>query len=206
MAKKATHYGICQACGSRQKLPGDALSLHGYRVRNGWFEGACVGSGNLPFEVSKDLIESFIAAAEHLRDRFLARAAAHRAIEFGSLECWHRVYHPELSNRSRGSVYLWHEGRVQAKERGGLEFVYTSRDVEKRVDLHCYSHADATAQEKREAFAKSLDYDAEREVRYIKWQQRRIADWAPKPLTPIDPKARMPEAEDFDAALAKAKA
>jgi hypothetical protein len=206
MAKKATHYGICQACGSRQKLPNGVLSIHGYTVRNGWFQGVCPGTANLPFEISKDLIESFIAGAERSRDSFRRRAAEHLAIPFGSAQCWSKVYHPELSGRRIGSVYLWHEGRIEAPEGKQLVFVYDDRGREGRDQLHTWGKPESVAAEKRKAFAASLEADAAREERYIAWQRRRIAGWAPQPLVPIDLKAKAPEAADFDADILAGRA
>ena len=48
----ATTQGTCQVCFHLQKLPRDVLSLHGYTVPYGSFEGICYGATFPPFEVS----------------------------------------------------------------------------------------------------------------------------------------------------------
>lgn len=60
MGMKATHVGICQICGREQKLPGGRLSVHGYTVERGWFEGVCPGSGHLPFEQDRQRLGKVI--------------------------------------------------------------------------------------------------------------------------------------------------
>jgi hypothetical protein len=62
MKNKATHIGTCQLCGCTQMLPNGRLAKHGYTVEYGWgFSGTCIGSGELPFEVSKDFIVKVVA-------------------------------------------------------------------------------------------------------------------------------------------------
>ena len=203
MGKKAIHYGICQWCGSMQKLPSGVLSLHGYKVRDGWFQGVCFGAGHAPIEVSKDLIDRAIASASKKRADLIVRAMSIRAeADSGSLDCWHRVYHPELSNRSRGSVYLWEKGELEGNPHHP-DFAYMQGSVRKVDQLRRYGDIKKIAAELREDYAKSLDRGAAREAKYIAWQQSRIAGWAPKPLIPIDPKARAPKADDFDEMLEK---
>jgi hypothetical protein len=64
MKNKATHYGTCQLCGSLQKLPDGVLATHGYQIHWNQFHGTCRGTGNLPFEQSKDLAEQQILDSE----------------------------------------------------------------------------------------------------------------------------------------------
>jgi hypothetical protein len=62
MKNKATHIGTCQLCGCTQMLPSGRLAKHGYSVDYGYgFVGTCIGSGELPFEVSKDFIVKVVA-------------------------------------------------------------------------------------------------------------------------------------------------
>lgn len=62
MKNKATHIGTCQLCGCTQMLPNGRLAKHGYSVDYGYgFVGTCIGSGELPFEVSKDFIVKVVA-------------------------------------------------------------------------------------------------------------------------------------------------
>ena len=64
---KATHYGTCQFCGSLQKTDAhtNRLADHGYTIERGWQQGTCKGSGQLPFEVSKDYV---VAVLERFKE------------------------------------------------------------------------------------------------------------------------------------------
>ena len=178
---KATHLGTCQACGRGQMLPGGVLSDHGYEIRDGWRRGSCMGTGHKPYEESTNLIQLSIDRAIASAASKRQRAADELAVPMGALECWRKVYHPELSNRSRGSVYLWHKGRVEG-ERFNLDFVYEGkRDSLRGAGPHT---AERVAQDGREAYAHSLLASANRSNAYAEAQTRRIADWQPKPLTP----------------------
>lgn len=64
MKTKATHYGTCQLCGSLQKLPNGVLAIHGYQVAWNQFHGTCHGTGQLPFEQSKDAAEAQLKRSE----------------------------------------------------------------------------------------------------------------------------------------------
>ena len=61
---KATNRGTCQWCGRVQMLPNGKLAKHGYTLLWGFFSGTCPGSDALPFEISTDLIDRSIKAAE----------------------------------------------------------------------------------------------------------------------------------------------
>ena len=61
---KATHYGTCQICGNKQKAPDGVLSLHGYTVDNGWFNGICHGAKELPFEQDRSVLGDVIVQFE----------------------------------------------------------------------------------------------------------------------------------------------
>ena len=65
MAKLPAKYmGICQACFRLQKLPEGRLANHGYKVEHrgcgGYFQGVCMGSENLPYEESCELIKTIM--------------------------------------------------------------------------------------------------------------------------------------------------
>lgn len=70
---KATQIGTCQICGSAQKLPNGRLAKHGYTVEYGWgFNGICNGSGQLPFEISKDYAEATLSLAKTKLENIIA--------------------------------------------------------------------------------------------------------------------------------------
>jgi len=57
---KATHFGECQICGRKMKAPNGELSNHGYTVENGFFNGSCHGSYELPFEQDRSVLGQVI--------------------------------------------------------------------------------------------------------------------------------------------------
>ena len=57
---KATHYGECQICGRKMKAPYGELSNHGYTIENGYFNGSCHGSHELPFEKDRSVLGNVI--------------------------------------------------------------------------------------------------------------------------------------------------
>lgn len=180
---KATHYGTCQACGRRQLLPRGLLADHGYEIKHGWRSGVCFGAGHLPFEQSIGLIQGCIEHAKHQAGQFRDKATKLDAVPLGDLTTWHRVYHRELSNRSRGSVYLWHEGLIVG-ERGRASFQATDMRNAKPEELHTYGTPEAIALQGRRSYAESLRARAKEEDEYVAWQSKRIEGWQPSELTP----------------------
>mgnify|MGYP003135839296 CR=1 FL=1 len=61
----ATHYGICQICGSQQKadVHTNRLASHGYIVE-GYHRGECRGSHQLPLEKSCELVKDQLAGVQ----------------------------------------------------------------------------------------------------------------------------------------------
>lgn len=201
MAKTpATHSGECQVCGSRQLLPAGVLSLHGYTVQWSFFNGICSGARHLPFEQSKDLIEASIERARQGRTAQKALAAQLRQpVPADATAAWVRVFH---GSTKYGSDYRWHLVELTRTEKvihdttyanftypnpakdgqtvgfQGYEVGYNSTYAEAIAKLN-----ERKATEVHDALVKQL-------TAYIKWQQDRIANWAPKPLTPAPPEKR----------------
>lgn len=183
MARKAEWKGCCQACGRLQMLPGGVLSDHGYEISHGWRNGVCYGAGHLPIEESCDLIQASADNARVQAARLKAQAGEELAVPLGALESWKQVYHPELSNRSRGSVYLWERGAFVGD---GIEcvFEYGEEGRKKKDRCHGFQKGVARAAEGRAAHVKSLLSRAERHESYAAAQEKVLAAWAPKPLIP----------------------
>jgi hypothetical protein len=182
---KAINDGTCQGCGRVQRLPSGVLADHGYEISNGWRRGACIGGGHLPYEVSCDLIERSIAGAERARDCYIetAKALLARGPSAGDLLTHTQVYHPELSNRTRGSVRLWE--LVELLEKDGR--IYWRQQVFQNPrcePLHRVGRIEVLAAEMRREYAGALLRRADQEDAYIVRQKARIADWVEKPLLP----------------------
>lgn len=54
--------GHCQCCGREQAVQGAYMSKHGYRVKDGWFQGVCSGHNYGPVEVSREQLDRNVAA------------------------------------------------------------------------------------------------------------------------------------------------
>lgn len=176
---RATHYGHCQICNRRQLLPGGKLAKHGYELSHGFMNGVCYGAESLPFEQSTNLIEGSIARAIAYAAELRAKAEALRQIT-DSRSTWRKVYHRELSSRSRGSVYLWTEGQIEG-DSFKAEFVSTTG---KREQIHLPGSGLSMAREGRQDYAAALEARAQEQDRYVEQQRLRLAGWEPRELTP----------------------
>jgi hypothetical protein len=104
-------------------LPGGLLSKHGYTVNFGYFTGVCRGERELPFELSKDLIESFIAGAEAFAAEQETLALAERANT--SLDGVYLSIYVKSTNRYIKSGYRWQKHsivRVESKFDDGRSY------------------------------------------------------------------------------------
>jgi hypothetical protein len=179
---KAIHTGECQNCGRRQKLPGGLLAKHGYRIVWGQFEGACVGSGELPFEVSCDLIERFIARAQE-RKAAIQAAIVTLSQPATTPKAWYHEYMPSLADGRKG--YHWREITIFAN--GRWLYFHNHRDKVEQLTPKYGSWSDpleaATALNTKRAAAFQTTIEEIEE--FIAWQQRRVAAWKPVELKPI---------------------
>jgi hypothetical protein len=200
MARKATHYGECQVCGSRQKLPGGLVAQHGYTLEYGFFNGVCWGSKKLPYEVTcedlKPAREHAIARAAELRDR----AEQLRAADYsGTNKAWVHVYRsPSWDRGNRHGGYEWKEVELIATPKesrdGSYKWVEYSYHVEiggktvgNRIDLYGVDKDDKAAviRHLNGKFGENHDKLALQADQYVKWAQDRIDGWKPVELTPV---------------------
>jgi hypothetical protein len=192
---KATHYGTCQICGRKHKLPGGVLSKHGYTLEFGFFNGTCNGSGHLPFEQSIDLIEGAIISAKAYAEKTFAEAEAYRTNP--SAEGIRREVYIRKPGRYSSSTSEWIEDsisfRTKEYEDGGGYIVgewdtqpeHATSYTEKRAGS--YSHdteAEIIAYE-RAKWARVLTRRAEEAYSYAEWQTKRINGWEPSDLEEI---------------------
>ena len=91
MAKnQATHNGICQLCGRLQAVTSSGLAKHGYKVKHSYFYGTCGGSGELPLQLSREVLDRTVAHWQQDAERMVTDAAL---IEIGSKRITHVVIH-----------------------------------------------------------------------------------------------------------------
>lgn len=187
MAKqKATHYGHCQVCGAKQKLPAGRLAKHGYQVaRWGFFMGTCSGSDHRPFEQDISLIEGAIAYAQARSEELVAFAANTRAL---TEKVWVHEYVP-ATWQTRHSTYVWRQlelSEVTFEFRGAVWKGKSEKNASYPLYMEYGEDTNAHKVAKlNELRAKAYDKDVEELARYIDWQQKRILDWKPSELEPI---------------------
>jgi len=75
--------GHCQICGRQQAVPNGHMSHHGYRVRNGWFEGVCNGHSFAPIEKDRDVLDRMCDGISKDCAKLEAEVAA---LEAGSID------------------------------------------------------------------------------------------------------------------------
>lgn len=177
---RATHTGECQACGSRQMLPSGVLAKHGYAVLWSQFSGVCSGSHHAPFEQSIEMVKLFVGRARERRDALLANAEKHESGE-GPLMYRRRF---RLGAPRGTSFHLWDKvaslewkHNVERTHRWISEIVFA--DGSKLATFGVRSELAL-----REAYVSHLRAEARQQQGYIDWQDRRVADWAPRALTP----------------------
>lgn len=190
---RATYRGSCQVCGRLQKLPAGVLSKHGYTKRWGFFEGTCPGAHYRPFEVAFDRVQ-------HSIDRTKDQVAGLRSY-IAKLQ--------DLSTVTDKAPYQTYDrmGRMGYYE---TEVTVIEEPVPGREDLkniflietrgektirhigsqHGFFHgvADAILRLRGMKIGR-LQKEIEQRERYIAWQERRIAEWKPCELQPVQEEA-----------------
>lgn len=204
---KSTHSGHCQACGRLQKMPSGKMSLHGYTVSHGYFHGQCAGSKELPFELSCDLVKTFIASAQAHLDGVLAfqtelrtpattpRAWVHnyeaRPLKTGCNHYNWRVVDILEETHTSSNDYTYKTFSYKAPG------VYTSAWSKDTVadTVHKIGYGEKNALEvatvANARYADWLDHEVTSLRRYIKWQTERVNTWKVAPLFPNDYKDKL---------------
>jgi hypothetical protein len=203
MAKIATHFGECQGCGRVQKLPGGALSLHGYTVDWGFFQGTCGGAKHLPYELSCEYVKECIVSATASYEASMARVAhLRREITVPIVDCVtiRTGYDRNKCRPITKTLYNVPIYAVEQKGSGDYTWIkvfvdYVEGEETKTYELTGnggplnYLHpktALAGAQALNEASAKMVEAHAQHVLTYIRWQEERVAKWELRPLRPVD--------------------
>lgn len=173
-------------------LPAGRLSNHGYTVKWGFFSGVCTGSFQLPFEQSCALI----ADAVRKMEENIAQVSSHcddlENIESAVNQLGAATVHVYPRH---GHEYFWKDCPV---------INFAKHDLE---GGHSYYSCDYVFEErahKIEAYDKSFGFSSpahwvhflnckyaahlrkqnSQRRDWVTWQKNRLANWAPKPLTP----------------------
>lgn len=188
--KSATHQGTCQLCGRLQMLPnGGLLAKHGYDVQWGFFNGVCPGADHKPYELSKDLIESYLPTA---RKRLVEMRKEPAAIRAAAPKTDGVFYSVPINFKSVGLFGKLVKHESESKYEKGTDFVATHRGEEVRRYLSSKSVAEV-AVEFREKAAKLAEFHAEQYAKWVQYLEQRKADWklAPENLIPVTPESRV---------------
>jgi hypothetical protein len=176
---KATHMGTCQVCHAGQKLPQGHLSIHGYTVNYGWFNGTCRGSHRLPVEQSCDIIQESIALT--------VEAIGRKETKIEEVENSTTTYYYER-NRFRGIKPIRMEAPVDKTDPDN--WTYEQNKVI-NSNPHCKGIFQVRAVTERDVANSKESYvmKLRREIRamnnYITAQAAAVKNWEPKPLTEI---------------------
>lgn len=185
---KATHRGTCQVCSRVQKLPDGKLAKHGYQVLGGFFEGTCFGSGHLPLEEDKALVEKSIAwaAQRWFETSQYARDWAKPATE---PRLWYNVWIKQTARRV-GGYYTWQRCAMYLDERNDVQVCMNNVWVSGRTySLFARTEEDLLkiASKSQQSYIENYLQPKMRELnRYCQNQQTRINTWHKKPLMPIE--------------------
>jgi hypothetical protein len=177
MNNRATHLGLCQVCGARHKAGrhDKRLALHGYTVQFGSFNGSCRGSGELPFELSCDLVKWSIASAKEQVEKLSHKVAA---LEAGAGE----LVYPFEERIGRTRLQMWRACRVEKIERGVKLVSLVGAREQNLSSIHTIERGE---QYVREVALRHYKSETEQLERYAKSQEERLVGWCVRELSPI---------------------
>jgi hypothetical protein len=174
----ATHYGNCQICGREHKVSGQSIATHGYTLAHGWQEGACYGSGGKPIQLSCDLIEGGIAAAQ----KYIERSRAQIAAPFDADGFQKRV--TKTTTRSGDVKFSVIDVRVVLTEAGKVEV----QDYRGKAERTFYRSNMTVAEVQADIVAsmeKYLTSGIQHSEENIRYMRQIVANWKPTELRPI---------------------
>lgn len=180
---KATHLGSCQVCGAVQKLPEGVLAKHGYTTKWGCFDGVCTGSGYRPFEEAYDRIQ---LAVDHAKETVVACQKQIETLN-GPITSNKAPFEDYDSTRLFGGYYET-EVTVTLDEKGYIWLQDVYRQDRKHPGLR-YSLHGSVEEVIRKLNGQRVQRIGKRVAeleRYIVWQERRIREWKPGELQPVE--------------------
>lgn len=179
----AEFFGNCQICGREHKASAAAIAKHGYTIRSGWQEGACYGSGGKPIQISCDLIQGAMDAANRYVEQAnseIAQLAANPLFDGGTVKMLVRTATRtgETYRIERATVELSSEGEPVARDAKGKALkswpFYTGiKTVE--------AAAEELANMRIGYLTKTIDQSEEN----IVYLAERLKNWKPTELRPI---------------------
>ena len=212
--RTATHSGHCQACGNLQKLPAGKLSIHGYTIEHGYFSGTCHGSKELPFELSCELVKTFIeGATAHMKSVKAFQTKLRK--QTTEAKAWVRLSKANPKGHYYCALRLWAlvDVKMIVSDSGSRKFVHAGDTRWKQVRVeasetnksayYTYEIVDVLDAELSTAYnaelldvctkyntqyAEWLQHEVTSLTRYIAWQTQRVASWKLADLLPVTSK------------------
>lgn len=201
---KATHTGTCQICGCNQKLPNGQLSKHGYTTQWGFFSGVCSGAHALPFEQSTGLIEEKI---QFVKKAILALKAERIdllemtdgvmvVLEYTCSRRGARSHRWAKAPAATCTITGWSGSELSTSyteehtfgygtETFECDYIYTGRGYGDGDHLNRPS-LEVLIKRANAHYVKTVtDNNISQMEDYIQWQEKRVAGWVEKPLTPV---------------------
>lgn len=183
---KATHYGECQLCGREQKLPKGLLSNHGYSVMWNMFAGICLGSKELPYEQSCELIKSKIPNIEK-EIKTLEQRKADLLKPATSTKCWYEVFSQRIYRTVEGELIIEPVEGFNGKKWLQIYFVteIDGKTIKKEISSVHKNLLDVATELNIETANGELSKNIARLQKYLEWCNERILKWEIKELKPV---------------------
>ncbi len=180
MKKASDQMGTCQICGAGQKLPSGKLSLHGYNVQWGFFNGICAGSRQLPYEVSceycKEVIKGNGRVIDSLNDR-IRKVKASLPENKGILI---PVQKYGVSHTMSGSFVS--DGKF-------VLFEYEEGGVKKTYRMYTINYTAQTIEDALKEYQTKQVNVLLNQIRmyekHIKYLEEKVRDWTPQETQPV---------------------
>jgi hypothetical protein len=181
MKSKATNMGTCQCCGRVHKLPDGLIAKHGYTIQGSCFQGECEGTGQLPFELNKDLVDGYVNRVD------LSILGYRRKIEEAMAQTDNKVVY----DLGMQGVQHWVECEVvPIPDTSPCKYTLRRLDGEPVPWLFeqlrfAGSSPEKVAKSVRVGWLGYLDNQILRANMYINWQRKRLETWKVMPLLPL---------------------
>lgn len=158
--------GSCQVCEKVHKInEHGVLAKHGYRVRFGFFEGVCPGSGEKPYELSCEFLRKHIVNVSQGIEKL---NIVLETLSENTTESYLRLY-------SNGHHH-WSKGQVVEVD-GDFYFDNgSSRVCLRTYQVYAQSVVDAV-KILNKIKSKSVAQQIRQTSRYIEYQQKRVDLW-----------------------------
>ena len=199
--RKAFSRGSCQACGQVHKLPRDVIAKHGHHVFGSAFHGTCMGSDEAPFEETCALV--LISVDQACAELQNLKLKADLLLEPATVPtAWIHEYHPHAKEDHEGGGFRWFETMVAQQAALRLRYAASSGlDAPYPFMLEFSDLLDACTKLNGKYRERVVLREIARTERYILWQGRRAASWAPAALLPRDPDNAPEQVAFFDLEL-----